>query len=388
VERHIGVTKLHELHQLGQSIWLDYIRRSLLTSGGLKTRIDQGVRGMTSNPTIFDKAIANSDDYDDQFTRLVQQDKSDREIYESLAIDDIQRAADQFRPVYEERKSFDGTAQNYGSDGFVSLEANPHLANDTLGTIEEIRRLHRLVDRPNVMFKVPATPAGIPAIKQLTADGININITLMFSSKHYNRVSDAWLAGLEDRAQRGDPVMGIASVASFFVSRMDSKLDPRLDEMGLKSLRGTIGIANAKHVYQQFTQVFSSARWYRLVEQGAQVQRVLWGSTSTKDPAYPDTMYVDDLIGPQTVNTVPPETLDDFLDHGTVERTVDQKLTDSRMQLEQLAKAGIDIITVGDELQEEGVVKFTNSFDDLMESIARKRKTIETDARMLDMHAD
>jgi transaldolase len=371
-----SVTKLHELHQLGQSIWLDYIRRSLLTSGGLEARIEQGVRGMTSNPTIFDKAIANSDDYDDQFSVLVQQDTADREIYERLAIEDIQRAADQFLPVYEEQMPLDGMAQNHGFDGFVSLEANPHLANDTQGTIAEIRRLHELVDRPNVMFKVPATPAGIPAIKQLTADGININITLMFSVKHYNQVSSAWLAGLEERVRRGDPVMGIASVTSFFVSRVDSKLDPRLDEMGLASLKGKIGIANAKHVYQQFTQVFSSARWHRLAGRGAQVQRVLWGSTSTKNPAYPDTMYVDSLIGPQTVNTVPPETLDAFLDHGTVERTADRRLTDSRTQLEQLTKAGIDIIAVGDELQEEGVEKFVKSFDDLLASIAHKRETI------------
>jgi transaldolase len=380
VERPGSVTKLHELHQLGQSIWLDYIRRSLLTSGGLKTRIEQGVRGMTSNPTIFDKAIANSDDYDDQFSALVAQETSDWEIYERLAVEDIQQAADQFLPIYEEQLPLDGMARNYGFDGFVSLEANLHLANDTQGTIDEIRRLHRLVDRPNVMFKVPATPAGIPAIKQLTSDGININITLMFSVKHYNQVSNAWLAGLEERAQRGEAVMGIASVVSFFVSRVDSKLDPRLDEVGLTNLKGKIGIANAKQVYQHFTQVFGSARWHRLAAQGAQVQRVLWGSTSTKNPAYPDTMYVDSLIGPQTVNTIPPETLDAVLDHGTVARTVDRNLTDSRLQLEQISNAGIDIIKVGDELQAEGVEKFSNSFDDLLASIARKRESIMASA--------
>jgi transaldolase len=374
------VTKLHDLTQIGQSIWLDHIRRSLLTTGELKHLIDRGLRGMTSNPSIFDEAISNSDDYRDQLSQLAQQGKSSQAIYEALAIDDIQHAADQFRPVYEEKLPVDGVAQNYGFDGFVSLEANPHLANDTSGTIDEIHRLHRLVDRSNVMFKVPATPAGIPAIKQLTSDGININITLMFSIKHYNLVTNAWLAGLEERVRRGDSITGIASVASFFVSRVDSKLDPQLDDMGLESLKGTLGIANAKNVYQQFTKVFSSARWSRLAQQGAQVQRVLWGSTSTKNPAYPDTMYVDNLIGPQTVNTVPPRTLEAFLDHGTVERTVDQNLTTSRTQLEQLAKAGIDMVAVGDELQDEGVEKFANSFDDLLASIDQKRETVSVSA--------
>jgi transaldolase len=374
------VTKLHDLTQIGQSIWLDHIRRSLLTTGELKHLIDRGLRGMTSNPSIFDEAISNSDDYRDQLSQLAQQGKSSQAIYEALAIDDIQHAADQFRPVYEEKLPVDGVAQNYGFDGFVSLEANPHLANDTSGTIDEIHRLHRLVDRSNVMFKVPATPAGIPAIKQLTSDGININITLMFSIKHYNLVTNAWLAGLEERVRRGDSITDIASVASFFVSRVDSKLDPQLDDMGLESLKGTLGIANAKNVYQQFTKVFSSARWSRLAQQGAQVQRVLWGSTSTKNPAYPDTMYVDNLIGPQTVNTVPPRTLEAFLDHGTVERTVDQNLTTSRTQLEQLAKAGIDMVAVGDELQDEGVEKFANSFDDLLASIDQKRETVSVSA--------
>jgi transaldolase len=374
------VTKLHNLAQIGQSIWLDHIRRSLLTSGELEHLIEQGLRGMTSNPSIFDEAISNSDDYLDQLKGLAQQEKSNLEIYEALAIEDIQRAADQFRPIYGEEMPLDGVAQNYGFDGFVSLEANPHLANNTPGTIDEIHRLHQLVNRPNVMFKVPATRAGIPAIKQLTSDGININITLMFSIKHYNLVTDAWLSGLEERVKRGEPITGIASVASFFVSRVDSKLDPVLDEMGLNSLKGKIGIANAKNVYQQFTKVFSSARWSRLAQQGAQVQRVLWGSTSTKNPDYSDTMYVDNLIGPQTVNTVPPNTLEAFLDHGAVERTVDQNLTASRTQLEQLAKAGIDIITVGDELQEEGVDKFANAFDDLLNSIAQKQETISVSA--------
>lgn len=365
------MTKLHTLIQLGQSIWLDHLNRSLLTSGELQTLIEQGVRGITSNPSIFAKAISNKDDYASQIEQLVHQEKTDYEIYEALAIEDIQSAADRLRPVFE------GTTHR---DGYVSLEANPHLANDTAGTIDEIHRLHQLVDRPNVMFKVPATPPGIPAIQQLTSDGISINITLMFSIKHYNQVADAWLAGLEERLARGDSIADIASVASSFVSRVDSKLDPWLEERDLHQLTGTIGIANARYVYQQFTKVFSSARWKRLEQHGVRAQRVLWGSTSTKNPDYSDTMYVDSLIGPQTVNTMPPATLAAFLDHGTVSRTVDQNYTQSRTNLEQLRKAGIDLIVVGDELQVEGVEKFAGSFDDLLDSIAQQRAAITISA--------
>ncbi|NDJ75412.1 MAG: transaldolase [Chloroflexi bacterium] len=370
------MTKLHQVLEHGQSIWLDHIRRSLLTSGELERLIEQGVRGMTSNPAIFDEAISHSDDYNDQLKQVAGQEHSNQAVYEALAIDDIQHAADLFRPVYDEMMPVDGMVQNSDLDGFVSLEADPHLAHDTQGTIDEIHRLHQQVDRPNVMFKVPATPAGIPAIKQLTSDGININITLMFSVKHYHLVTDAWLSGLEARARRDEPITGIASVASFFVSRIDNKLDPQLESIGMDHLRGTIGVANAKKVYQQFTKVFSSARWKRLARQGVHAQRVLWGSTSTKNPDYPDTMYVDNLIGPQTVNTVPPPTLDAFLDHGTVERTVDRKLTGSLRQLEQLAKANLDLIAVGDELQEEGVKRFADAFDALLESIAHQRETV------------
>ncbi len=362
------MTKLHELKELGQSVWLDYIRRALMTSGELDDLIAEGLRGMTSNPTIFEKAIAGSDDYTEQLQALVAQGKSELAIYEALAIQDIQDAADRFRTVFDADPT----------DGYVSLEANPHLAHDTQGTIEEIRRLHKLVDRPNVMFKVPATREGIPAIEQLLSEGININITLMFSVQHYDLVAEAFLRALETRVNNGEPVDRVASVASFFVSRMDSKLDPRLEERGLTELKGAIGVANAKSVYQRFTQVFGSARWKRLEQQGAQVQRVLWGSTSTKDPAYPDTLYVDNLIGPHTVNTLPPETLDAFRDHGTVARTVDRDWSTARTQLERLSKAGIDILQVGEELQTEGVDKFIASFDELIKTIATQRETLQS----------
>lgn len=371
------MNKLHEMLSRGQSVWLDHIRRSLLTTGELEELIKQGLRGMTSNPTIFDQAISQSNDYREQIRSLVQQGKSEHEIYEALAIEDVQRAADQFHPIYQEaNQAVDGIAPSYGFDGYVSLEANPHLAHDTAGTIEEVRRLHRAVGRPNVMFKIPATPEGIPAIEQLVGEGINVNVTLMFSVKHYEAVTEAYFSGLEKRVRTAQRVIPIASVASFFVSRMDSKLDPRLSRRNLDDLVGKIGIGNAKYVYHRFTEIFRSDRWLQLAEYGARVQRVLWGSTSTKNPDYPDTMYVDNLIGPQTVNTMPPSTLEAFMDHGTVERTVDQNLAESLAYLERLENAGINLIAIGDELQREGVEKFAKSYDDLLETIAEKREAI------------
>jgi transaldolase/transaldolase/glucose-6-phosphate isomerase len=371
------MTRLHEALEAGQSIWLDNIQRSMLTSGELKRLIEQGLRGMTSNPTIFEKAIGGSDDYDEDIQQHAAAGKSDKEIYEALAIADVQMACDIFRPVYDnEEIAVDGLTAGYGNDGYVSLEADPHLADDTAGTIEEIRRLHALVGRPNAMFKVPATEAGIPAIRQLTADGININITLIFSVKHYDAVADAFMAGLEQRLQHNEEIMGLASVASFFVSRIDSKLDPRLAEMGQDTLKGTVGLSVAKSVYQRFSQVFTDARWKRLAPQGARVQRVLYGSTSTKNENYSDTVYVDNLIGPHTVNTMPMPTLAAFLDHGVASRTVDQNYSAARVALEKLANAGLNLTQVGDELQREGVQKFADSFDNLLATIADKREKV------------
>lgn len=361
------MSKLHDLADLGQSIWLDYIRRDMLDSGELNQLKVTGVRGVTSNPSIFEKAIAGSDDYDDALRRLAAEGLSPMAIYEALAIEDIQRACDVFEGLYH---------QSDGGDGYVSLECNPDLAYETEGTIEEARRLFKAVDRPNVYIKVPATAEGIPAIRQLIGEGININVTLIFAVSAYEAVADAYLSGLEDLLERGGDLSQVSSVASLFVSRMDSKVDKALDALGNDELRGKIGIANAKMAYQRFTEIFSGPRWQRLEEQGANLQRPLWGSTSTKDPAYPDTLYVDNLIGPHTVNTVPPDTLDAFLDHGTVERTIDRNLEQARRQLEQLSALGISLDEITDELLEEGVEKFVAPFQSLMDAIERRRSKI------------
>jgi len=357
------MTKLHELAHLGQSIWLDFIRRSFITSGKMQELIDLGVRGVTSNPAIFEKAIAHSDDYDDQLEELVVAGKSVEEVYEALAMQDIASAADLFRPVYDE---------SGGADGFVSLEVSPTLAHNTLATLAEARRLYSALGRPNVMIKVPATPAGIPAIEQLISEGININITLMFSMAHYEAVAEAYIKGLERLAASGGDVSRVGSVASFFVSRVDSKLDPKLQAAGAPELVGAIAIANTKLVYQRFKEIFSGERWQRLADMGARVQRPLWASTSTKNPDFPDTLYVDTLIGPHTVNTLPPETLDAFLDHGVVAITVEDDLDEARRQIERLAELGIDLHLVGEELQQEGVEKFVQPFEALLQTIGRK----------------
>ena len=361
------MTKLHDLADLGQSIWLDYIRREMLDSGELSQLREMGVRGLTSNPSIFEKAIAHSDDYDDDLRLLAAEGKSPKEIYEALAIDDIQRAADEFHSLF---------LQSDGKDGYVSLEADPNLAYDTEETLEEARRLFAAVDRPNVYIKVPATEEGIPAIEQLTSEGININVTLLFSVEVYEKVVEAYMRGLERLVAEGGDASQVSSVASFFVSRVDSKVDARLDELGVKEIRGKIGIANAKMAYQRFEQLFGTSRWERLAEKGAKVQRPLWGSTSTKDPAYPDTLYVDNLIGPHTVNTVPPETLEAFVDHGTVERTVDQDVKAARAHLERLEEAGISLDNVTDELLEEGAEKFAKAFNSLMDSVEKEQARI------------
>jgi transaldolase/transaldolase/glucose-6-phosphate isomerase len=362
------MTKLHELNKLGQSIWLDYIRRSLIESGELKQMIDDGLRGMTSNPAIFEKAIANSADYDVQLRELFKQGETDTvAVYEAVAIKDIQDAADLLRSVYDESK---------GVDGYVSLEANPHLAYDTQGTIDEIHRLRERVNRPNVMYKVPATSEGVEAIEQLINEGVNINITLMFSMKHYEDVANAYIKGLEKFAANGGDVSTVASVASFFISRVDVKLDPQVSEKGKPELAGKIGIANSKVVYQRFKELFGDARWQKLADKGARVQRPLWASTSTKNPDYPDLLYVDTLIGPHTVNTLPPETLEAFLDHGTVAQTVEAGLDEAKAQLAALEAIGIDLIEVGEELQNEGVDKFNKPFDSLIATINEQRKKL------------
>ncbi|MDX1687708.1 MAG: bifunctional transaldolase/phosoglucose isomerase [Candidatus Promineifilaceae bacterium] len=370
------MSKLHDLADAGQSIWLDYIRRQMLDSGELSQLREMGVRGLTSNPSIFEKAIAQSDDYDDDLRLLAAEGKSAKEIYEALAIADIQRAADEFHSLF---------LQTEGRDGYVSLEADPNLAYDTEATMEEVRRLFAAVDRPNVYIKVPATPEGIPAIEQLISEGININVTLLFAVGVYEQVAEAYLRGLERLAEQDGDLSKVSSVASFFVSRVDTKVDARLDEMGVEEIRGKIGIANAKMAYQRFQEIFDTERWEKLAEQGARVQRPLWGSTSTKDPAYPDTLYVDNLIGPDTVNTVPLETLEAFVDHGTVERTVDRDVGAARAHLERLEAVGVDLDDVTDELLDEGAAKFSKAFNGLMESIDDERARILGEGRTLDV---
>jgi len=360
-------TKLQEVAELGQSIWLDYLKRSLITSGELRGYVESGLRGLTSNPAILEKAIVGSDDYDDDISQMARQDKSVMEIYEAMAIADIQHSADVLRSVYE---------QTDGIDGYVSLEVNPHLARDTQGTISEAQRLFATVNRPNVMIKVPATKEGMPAIRELIAMGINVNATLMFSLSQYDQVADAFMQGLEERIGHSGDLKSIASVASFFVSRMDVKVDPLLDGLGSPkaiALEGKIAIANAKMAYQRFRQAFKSERWQRLESSGAHIQRVLYASTSTKNPHYPDTLYVDNLIGVNTVNTIPPETIQAFLDHGKVTLTLENDLDKVRIQLSELAELGIELDNVTQELLDEGVQKFAEPFDKLIDSIATKR---------------
>jgi len=365
-------TKLDQLAELGQGIWLDYIRRSFVESGELQAWIDRGLRGVTSNPSIFDKAIAGSADYDKDLEELAAEAKSIDQIYEALVLEDIANASDLLRPVYE---------RTDGLDGYVSLEANPKLADDTEGTLGEIRRFAKALRRPNVMFKVPSTPAGVPAIETLIAEGTNVNVTLIFSVAQYEAIAQAYLSGLEKLAASGGDLSKMASVASVFVSRVDAAVDKALDAAeqvgdGERTLKGKIAIANAKAIYGRFRELFSGERWERLEKQGARAQRVLWGSTSTKNPRYPDTLYVDSLIGPDTVNTVPPDTLQAFMDHGTVALTLEAGLEEAKEQLRRLADLGIDLGAITETLQEEGVAAFINAFENLLSSISAKRKRL------------
>ncbi|NIQ88862.1 MAG: transaldolase [Deltaproteobacteria bacterium] len=368
------MTKLHELAELGQAIWLDYISRSLLTSGELQNLVDQGLRGVTSNPSIFEKAIAGSADYDEDLNRLVSDGRSVAEIYENLAMSDIRSAADILRPVYEKSR---------GADGFVSLEVNPALAHDTEATIEEARRLFASLERPNVMIKVPATPAGLPAIETLIGEGVNVNVTLIFSLEQYETVAAAYIAGLEKLALAGGDVGKVASVASFFISRVDTAVDKALEEIGNTKIQGKIAIDNAKIAYSRFREIFSSERWKKLATGNARVQRPLWASTSSKNPAYPDTLYVDNLIGPDTVNTLPPATLEDFLDHGTVATTVETDVDGARMRLAELTELGIDLDAITNRVLDEGVAAFAKSFDGLIASIAEKRGRLLDDGQQV-----
>ena len=363
------MTMMQEAAAVGQSIWLDFIRRSFLDSGELGELVADGLRGVTSNPSIFQKAITASTDYDAAVERLVGEGRSVNDIYEALAIQDIRRACDIMQPVYD---STDGL------DGYVSLEVNPKLAYDTEGTVMEARRLSSLVDRANVMIKVPATPQGIPAIETLTGEGININVTLIFSLQQYEDSAMAYIHGLEKLAAANVDFSRVASVASFFVSRFDTEVDARLASIGTPAalaLRGRAAVANARVAYLEFLRAFSSARWYRLRRAGANVQKPLWASTSTKNPAYSDTLYIDTLVAPETVNTLPESALAAYEDRGPVSPTVlgINELNDAVLVLDDLASAGVDYDDVTAKLEQQGVAGFVSSFRQMIGDIESKR---------------
>ena len=366
---------LLELKKLGQSVWLDYIRRNLITSGELKRLIDNdGLCGITSNPSIFEKAIAGSTDYADMLEKLRAQNLSAGEIFERLAIRDIQDSADMLRPVYQ--------ATNRG-DGYVSMEVSPTLAHNTQGSIEEARRLWKSVGRENIMIKIPGTDEGVPAVRQLTSEGINVNITLLFAQEAYLKVAEAFMAGLEDRLARGEDISKLASVASFFVSRIDTLVDSNIDEhlktakgsaaQLLESLRGKVAIANAKQAYRYYQKMIETPRWKALAARGAQSQRLLWASTSTKNPKYRDVLYIEELIGPDTVNTIPPATMDAFRDHGVLRRTLDSDLAAADKTMSDLEKAGISMKQVTAKLLDDAIRLFDDAFTQLHKVVEQKR---------------
>ena len=373
---------LLKLESLGQSVWLDSISRPMLVSGELKGFIKRdGLSGVTSNPAIFEKAIAEADDYDAAIRNLARKGKSVDEIYEDLVVHDIRLAADQLRPVYE---------RTGGKDGFVSLEVSPHLANDTKGTAAEARRLWTAVKRPNVFIKVPATASGIPAMRELIRNGINVNVTLLFGLPRYREVAEAYLAGLEDRIVEGKSIDRVTSVASFFLSRIDTMIDPVLEEKSLKggregliaaSLVGEVAVSSAKMAYRIFREVSRSASFANLVQHGAKVQRLLWASTSTKNPAYSDVKYVEPLIGPDTINTVPMETLHAYKDHGKPVLRLGRGMEKAEKVLKSLPDVGINLDDVTQTLENEGVDKFIKPFDLLMRRLSERRKAFLETAR-------
>ena len=357
---------LVRLGELGQSPWYDYITRDLVASGELARLIrEDGLRGMTSNPTIFEKAVAGSGAYDDDIRRLGRAGRSPGEIFEALAVADVRAACEAFAELHR---------SSGGVDGQVSLEVSPELANDTEATIQEAHRLWAAVDRPNAMIKIPGTEAGLPAVTRCIADGISVNVTLLFSVERYAAVIEAWLAGLEERVGRREPVAPVASVASFFVSRVDTKVDPMLDRASgaASSLRGRIAIANAAAAYRLFEWSLGTPRWARLAKAGARPQRPLWASTGTKDPRYPDTYYVEALVAPRTVNTLPPETFAAYRDHGRPAVRIREAITAATAELKALADAGIDLAAVTRELEHEGVAKFAASHRSLLAGIEAK----------------
>ncbi|QNF35335.1 transaldolase [Adhaeribacter swui] len=368
-------SSLAQISSFGQSIWLDYIRRKFIASGELKKLIDEDdLRGVTSNPAIFEEAIARSDDYWDTIKTLSKTGKSTEEIFLAVAIEDVQNAADVFKEVYEKTD---------GLDGYVSLEVSPILAQDTAGTVKEAQASWQTLARKNVMIKVPGTPEGLPAITQLIREGININVTLLFSLERYRQVAETYVAGLEERAQKGEPIDKVASVASFFLSRIDALVDPMLEKVKqnggdqaalAEKVIGKTAIASAKMAYQIYKEVFNSDRFKALAEKGAKPQRLLWASTSTKNPAYRDVLYIESLIGPDTVNTVPMETLNAFRDHGEPAGRLEEGTEEARNLIAELPQVGVDLNAVTKQLEEEGIQKFIKPFNSLLQVLEDKRK--------------
>ncbi|MFL5565491.1 MAG: transaldolase [Gemmatimonadaceae bacterium] len=374
----MGKNRLQELHDVGQSIWLDSIDRRMLHDGELDRRIrEDALTGMTSNPTIFQKALSSSNAYDEQITDAEDKGLTNWELFELLETTDVRDACKHFAGVY---------SLSRGNDGYVSIEVSPGVSNSADASVEEARRLWAAVDCPNLMVKVPGTPEGAVAVRRLIAEGINVNITLLFAIEAHERVIDAYIAGLEDRLSAGQPIDGLASVASFFVSRVDTEVDKRLDALiakasgaekeRIKMLKGRAAIANAKLAYRLFRQKFSGPRWEALAKEGARLQRPLWASTSTKNPAYRDVYYVEDLIGPETVDTMPLETITAFLDHGRIDRTLDRDFTAAHEAIRAVEAQGISMKRVTDELIDEGVASFGKSFDELIETIESKREEL------------
>jgi transaldolase len=353
-----------QIHDAGQSLWLDFVSRKIIVNGSLKKMIDAGtIQGLTSNPSIFQKAVEGGDDYDDLFKKLASEKLNAEQFFDRLAIRDIQDAADLFRGVYDKAQ---------GRDGYVSIEVSPRIASDTKASLSEARRLWKAVDRPNLMVKIPGTVEGLPAIEQALSEGININITLLFSVERYAQVAEAYLRALEARVKRGEDVSRLHSVASFFVSRIDTLVDKELEKKGNTALLGKVAIANAKMAYQHFLKEFGGARWEALEKKGAHRQRLLWASTGTKNPKYSDVIYIEELIGKPTVNTVPQNTLEAFLDHGKVRPSLNEDVEGARRTMKDLEATGISMKKVTDQLVVEGVKLFEESFDKLLGAIGQR----------------
>jgi transaldolase len=359
---------IREIQNFGQSIWLDFFDRKIMDSGKLKKLIDDdGVTGVTANPSIFEKAINSSSDYEEDILVLSKQKGSDEDIFFSLAVKDIKRAADFFTSVYKKTN---------GNDGFVSVEVSPYLAHDTEGTIKQARQLWKIINRKNVMIKIPGTSEGLLAIRKCISEGININVTLLFGLPRYRQVADAYISGLEDRIKNNKPIDEIASVASFFLSRIDVLIDPLLEEKGLGKIKGEVAIASAKKAYEIYKEVFFGERFKKLEARGAKRQRVLWASTSSKDPSFSDVKYVEALIGPETINTIPIETLEAFNDHGNPKAHLEEDLDKATHLLNQLKENGIDIDSITQKLEDDGIEKFNKAYDKLLEAIEKVRQVV------------